>query len=385
MAGSAKPTWRLIISSLALGLIPHAGTAGDAPPSGLTIPISQTVMRDGTIRYSIWVKVGHRTVEAMLDTGSTGLRVLPPVVPGDLTGLPTEVTYENGVRLRGLSIPVGVEIGDLSGTVPVEVVDKTDCDATEANCPVPKHGTYLIGGDGLSGHGYSAILGIGFSERSTDVPNPLEVLGATQWMVELPSPDEPSATGRLVLKPDADAQAGFKMAPAVKGGDFFGCLQTKKPEQMICGPLLLDTGAPNIMAVTQDAETGEIWPRGRPANFRFRSGQTLSFDSGGAGDMSQVRIVPAKQRPKLGDSFILAGLFPYYFYDVLYDAAAHKVGLRERDRPTRESPAPTRQAAVEAPATKEPPPAKAAIEAPALKAAPDTPRELPPQDVANTP
>jgi len=389
MAGPAKTTWRLMISSLALGLIPHAGAAGEAAPSGLIIPISQTVMHDGTIRYSIWVKVGHRTVEAMLDTGSAGLRVLPPVVPGDLTGLPTEATYDNGVRLKGLSVPIGVEIGALSGTVPVEVVDKPECDATEANCPVSKHGgTFLIGGDGLSGHGYSAILGIGFSERSPDVPNPLEALGAGQWMVELPSPDDPSATGRLVLKPDAAAQAGFKMAPAVKGGDFFGCLQTKKPEQMICGPLLLDTGAPSIMAVTQDTETSEIWPKGRAANFRFRSGQTLSFDTGGAGDMSQVRIVPAKQRPKLGDSFILAGLFPYYFYDVLYDAAAHKVGLKERDKPAREAAAPARQAAAETPAAMEQPPAKPAVEAPLLKAAPgkpEGPRELPPQDTANTP
>ena len=380
MAGSAKPTWRLMISSLALGLVSHAGMAVAASPSGITIPINQTTMRNGAIRYSIWLKVGHRIVEAMLDTGSTGLRVLPPVVPGDLTGLPTEVTYDNGVRLRGLSIPVGVEIGDLSGTVPIEVVDKSDCDATEANCPARKHGgTFLIGGDGLSGHGYSAILGIGFSERGSDVPNPLEALGASQWMVELPSPDDPSATGRLVLNPDAAAQAGFKMAPAVKGGDFFGCLQTKKPEQMICGPLLLDTGAPSIMAVTQDTETGEIWPKGRAANFRFRSGQTLSFDSGGAGDMSQVRIVPAKQRPKLGDSFILAGLFPYYFYDVLYDAAAHKVGLKERDKTGQDTAAPTRQAAAETPPTMERVLANAAPE----KREP--PRELPPQDAANTP
>jgi hypothetical protein len=142
------------------------------------------------------------------------------------------------------------------------------------------------------------------------------------------------------------------------------------------------------MAVTQDTETSEIWPKGRAANFRFRSGQTLSFDTGGAGDMSQVRIVPAKQRPKLGDSFILAGLFPYYFYDVLYDAAAHKVGLKERDKPAREAAAPARQAAAETPAAMEQPPAKPAVEAPLLKAAPgkpEGPRELPPQDTANTP
>jgi hypothetical protein len=386
MAGLAKTTWRLVILGFMTGIVPHDVAADESTRTGLTVPISQTVMQDGTIRYSIWVKVGNRTVEAMLDTGSTGLRVLPPVVPGDLTGLPTEAEYPDGVKLEGLRIPLNVEIGSLSGPMQVGVVDKPECETTETNCPVPKHGdTFLIGSDGRTGHGYSAIIGIGFSERSPDIPNPLEALGASQWIVELPLPNDPSSTGLLILKPDAAARSGFKMAPSVKGGDFFGCLQTKKPEQMICGPVVLDTGAPEIVAYSQDAQTSEFWPPGRAASFRFRSGQTLSFDTGGKGEMSQVTVLTAKNRSGYGDAFISAGLFPFYFYDVLYDAAAHKVGLKERDKSTPVAAVPVQQAAAETQALMEPAPKPAAPPQPPLKTAPARPRPLPPQDTPNTP
>lgn len=390
MAGAAA-TLRWLILGVSPGLFPFVAAlasvipAGAAPASqaAFTIPVIQTVMSDGTIRYGVWLRVGHRIVEAMLDTGSTGLRVLPPVVPGDLTGMPSDATLENGVDLKGLSVPVVVDIGTLSGQIPVEVVDKPGCEQGETECPVPKHGDpFLIGGDGRSGHGFSAILGIGFSSRGQDLPNPLEALGARQWIVELPMPDDPKAMGKLIVGPDAAAQEGFKMAPSVTGGDFFGCLQSKKPEEMICGPMLLDTGATGILAVSQDVESPEIWPKGRGVAFRFRSGQMLSFDAGGAGDFSRIRVEPAKQHRGLGDTFIIAGLFPYYFYDVLYDAKAHKAGLRERGKPEKEAGA--RQAAIDTPAP-------TSIDAsrtssPALPAARTTgPRRLPPQDEPNAP
>ena len=83
--------------------------AADAP--SVEIPIKQTVMRHGALRYSVWVKVGDRSVEALLDTGSTGLRVLPAVVPGDLTGIPLEAGFATGETMRGCRFPSGWKSG----------------------------------------------------------------------------------------------------------------------------------------------------------------------------------------------------------------------------------------------------------------------------------
>jgi hypothetical protein len=388
MAGPATRTSKFIVLALASWVMPHLAAAQAIAQPTVEIPIYQTAMDDGTFHYSIWIQVGHRIVEALLDTGSTGVRVLPAVVPGDLTGMPTETEFGGVLNLNGLVVPETVEIGSLSKTVPVEVIDHSGCSQDTPNCPAPRHGgAFLIAGDGHSGHGYSAIVGIGFTERSQDIPNPLEALGVNRWIVELPLPDDPQATGRLILNPSVSAQAGFKMAPAVKGADFFGCLQSKKPEQMICGPMLLDTGAPGITAITQDIQTAEIWPEGRAVSFRFRSGQTLSFDAGGQGDLSQIRVVPTKQQSGHGDTFILAGVFPFYFYNVLYDATAHKVGLKERGKSQPATPPPVQQATAEVPPAMEP--AARAVPQPsqARPAAgiPRGPRELPPQDSPNTP
>lgn len=335
-----KRTGLVILQSLTLGVLawmPQKAHAQPSAPLAADIPIYQTVMQDHSLRYSIWVQVGSRNVEALLDTGSTGLRVLPAVVPGDLMGVPTETNFGAGLNLNGLVVQASVQIGPGSKSMPVEVIDHEGCPQTVTGCPVHGQDQYLISNDGMTGHGFSAIIGIGFSKRSYDIPNPLEALGFTRWIVELPMPDDPASTGHLLLDPDRAGMAGFRMAPGLKRFDFSGCLESTKPAQRICAPTLLDTGAPMIIAVTPDIENAEVWPKGRPAKFVFRTGQTLSFEAGEAGDPSMIQVTSPAQMPGNGENYVNAGVFPYYFYDVAYDAGAQEVGLRERGKPPRSS------------------------------------------------
>lgn len=52
-----------------------------APTSArLVVPINQTVLHDGTIRYSIGMRINGQRFRVMLDSGSTGLRLMPRVV-----------------------------------------------------------------------------------------------------------------------------------------------------------------------------------------------------------------------------------------------------------------------------------------------------------------
>jgi hypothetical protein len=58
-----------------------AGTHGPAPrrvaAERIEVPIKQTMLTDGTIRYSVLVKIGNASpIDAELDTGSTGISTM---------------------------------------------------------------------------------------------------------------------------------------------------------------------------------------------------------------------------------------------------------------------------------------------------------------------
>jgi hypothetical protein len=88
--------------SLWLLLGPTATLAGER----LEVPIKQTLLTDGVTRYSISVAIGGSPpIDVMLDTGSTGLRMLPGTVPVSaytISNRPSVYGYGSGVRLRQL-------------------------------------------------------------------------------------------------------------------------------------------------------------------------------------------------------------------------------------------------------------------------------------------
>lgn len=322
-----------IRSALALAVLwtpPSARAAGSGESD---VPITQSIIRDGVIRYGVWVKVGERSVLALLDTGSTGLRILPSVFRGDPVGVPTEAAFGSGALMRGVAMRMPVAIGARAGTAVVEVVQDLGCVETQPACDVARLGgeSTLIGGDGFSSEGYSAILGIGLPFRGTDVGNPLAALGVRRWIVDLPRPYA-AAEGHLVLDPEPRRREGFSMLERHGFADGDGCIQAAPMAKEACGSVLFDTGAPGVAVSFAEIKAASAWPKGTAGAFTFKAeGRSLplDFETGRTGGMIHGSVSPPAPHDPPG-AFILAGVEPYFSYDLLYEEESHRVGLKKR-------------------------------------------------------
>jgi len=88
------------------------------------VPIKEVALSDSVRRYSIPVTVGGTAIEAGLDTGSTGLRILPAVLSKDdalADGASDSEAYGAGTRIAGKSGHAKVAIGGLSASITVQL------------------------------------------------------------------------------------------------------------------------------------------------------------------------------------------------------------------------------------------------------------------------
>jgi len=329
---------------LALGLVgPSAAEAAER----VEVPLNQRVLSDGNIRYFVDVSVaGFHPVATMLDTGSTGLRILPNVVPdsafASISDQPSVAGYGSGVRLNGVVATLRAGLGGLfgPGPIPVQLVRMVDCFPRQPHCPASRlsQSDYRIGGDGLRKEGFDAILGNRMGTGPVD--NPLRRLGAQTWVVILPRPGE-NRPGALVLNPAAGELAGYTWFPTEQrlknSGAVFhdgipACLVIEKSGRRICGTTLLDTGAPGISISSKDPADRDGWRKGDQFTivFRNRRGDEVqaSFQAG-AGRPSQFSTSDP-QNDDQTEPHISAGTLPYFFFSVFYDDQRQLVGLKRR-------------------------------------------------------
>jgi hypothetical protein len=306
----------------------------------VVVPVAQTVLPDGDIRYSVPVRVGDSVaVDALLDTGSTGLRVMRGAMfRGSYTdtGFMSVSAFSAGDKLTGTVGTADLNIGGLAtdGAVPFEIVDRESCASFRPNCgaagvAAPEYG---IGGDGIAGQGFQAILGVGLRDAQ-GAENPLEHLGAKQWIIDLPEPGQ-GGPGRLILNPDWQDLQGFAMFPlAAEGGGVWhdpgfadtlpACLNDTTNGQSVCGQAILDTGAPGIIAFA-DGAAGPLWSAGDQAAMVF-GGLNLKFAVDATPGTGLLR-----EPKEAGGMDLVAGIVPFFAFDVLYDAAGGRIGLRAR-------------------------------------------------------
>jgi hypothetical protein len=314
----------------------------------IVVPISQTILPDGDIRYSVPVSVGNsQPVAALLDTGSTGLRVLPNAVPADTytdTGFSALYAYGSGDALSGTIATAPLAIGGAvtDGAVPLEMVSSVGCVMGAPRCGAGRLALqdYGIGGDGMAGQGFAAILGISLIPATgagyTD--NPLVHIGAKRWIIELPEPGT-AAPGALILNP-SDAELRdyqmFHLSPLAAGaaGQDAGwldsvpaCLRNLSTTESICGPAILDTGTPGIIAYANGA-AGPLWSPG--------DNLALEFSTGGSGVLSTSFAADrypgsgVLRQPQESGTALVAGMLPFFAYTVLYDAGNGMIGLKPR-------------------------------------------------------
>jgi hypothetical protein len=308
------------------------------------IPITQTVLPDNDIRYAVPINIGGVALNALLDTGSTGLRVLSPALPATAysdTGQPSVYAYGAGDRFSGTIATANVTIGGAGADMTFQLVQSIGCMAFAPDCGAANLAiaNYGIGGDGLANQGFPAILGASLAPG--DAANPLSALGASRWIIELPEPGQ-SGPGALILNPNAADLAGFQNfaltpVPATpqSGPNFWqdalpGCLNDQSAGATICGPTVLDTGSPGIVAYRPGSLSAPLWSPDDAASLAFTasgsaSAATIAFRADNFPGSGMI------EAPASGEAAALvAGVLPFFADDVLYDADAGTIGLRPR-------------------------------------------------------
>jgi len=325
----------LTLVMAAAAILPGLARAQGAPPRS-EVPIKEVILSDGTRRYAVTIQVGGTTIEAGLDSGSTGLRILPGVLaPGDAerTGRGSRYGYGAGAELRGVIGRATVRIGGQGGPTTVQLVESVGCTAQRPDCAAGRIALadYGIQGDGLKGEGFKAILGANMGEA--DAASPLPAIGARRWIIELPLPGS-GRPGRLILDPAPEEMAGYRTLHVLAGPGGMhdavrGCLENAASKQALCGPAILDTGAPGIEAINAD---GAAWPAGTPAVLAFfdRGDKPVTAASFQIGQRKFASHLAFPHRPLAGQLRLFTGLAAYFAYSVLYDSEAGTLGLKPR-------------------------------------------------------
>ena len=313
-----------------------------ASASRVEIPIERTVLLDGVVRYWVPVTIGTLgPVPALLDTGSTGLLVLSRAVKKGALRRQGWVNYSyaNGETLSGYLAKAPIRIGSAGTGVPISfgVVEKVKCTADKPKClgAKLKPEVYGIGGDGIEGEGFVAILGVGPDQHA--LANPLAFLGDKRWIIDLPLPGVAGA-GTLILNPTEAELSGFTMFPASAAtrsqhngfkGAIDGCLVERFTGTSICGPVAPDTGGPSVdVKMANPPNFSMPW---HLAQFALELGTdrnrfTLPFDL----KPESAAWVYFDQEPKTPQTMILAGVLPYLKCRVFYDYRTNNFGFESR-------------------------------------------------------
>lgn len=321
---------RILWFVAAAGLVLTAAEAGR-----VELPISQSVNRGGWIRYSVPVKLGSQTVEAMLDTGSVGLRILPGVLAASdmqASSHDDHYGYGSGVELRGVVAEGTLSLGPVAGSVHFQNVQTVGCTDLVPHCAAENRdpSQFGIGGDGVSGQGYKAIFGTNLT--TAEIDHPLQEIGITSWIVILPRPGE-SGPGKLILDPSEEERAGFTMLslPDRRAGYLPGCLMADaKPDEKACGRVVFDTGAPGLNLVTADPPAFFPWPRGTVVDLLVEDDAHQRAGIRFAANTAPSYAVRANRATKAPFTRI-NGATPFLSYAILFDAKARKIGLKARE------------------------------------------------------
>lgn len=252
--------------------------------SRFVVPIYQVATRAGCLRYFVQVGLGNSTVDAMLDTGSVGLRVLAKALFAtdfSCNGKTTHYGFASGAQLNGDLSHAFVSIGELAaGTrqVQFQLVRSLSRSVWARNYDESYLNSrdFRFGGRVSEGGGFAGIFGINIAPMR-DVTNPLIALGVKRWIVRLPQPDD-HLPGELILNPDAGEMQGFtlfNLRSSRVGAAVTGCLVNLDTGERCCGKVRLDSGAPGIVVAPGKADkTFRQWPDATKAALVLRSSNT---------------------------------------------------------------------------------------------------------------
>jgi hypothetical protein len=307
----------------------------------IVVPI-HALERHGTVRYWIPVTIGGKTVEALFDTGSTGLHVMSNAINGgDVTptGGDSRNSYSNGQTLHGDIATATVSLGASAPQqmIKIDVVQSISCDAPIKRCQTPANKRHANAGELIGEGNYSAIFGASMPSPSLQRPvgNPLVKFGDA-WIVRLPGHGE--KTGALIINPDANDLKGFVLYPAGQGPNqgggrdnpIPGCLGIEGSSKQYCGPFVFDTGMSSVFVITtQDLH---ILRSGTKVTMAFGEGSDHALKAGFKVDDAQMNPARVAIGPfpnfHQAPTRVLIGVEGYEHFSVLYDYKNGQIGLK---------------------------------------------------------
>jgi Protein of unknown function (DUF3443) len=328
---------------------PEASPDADAQalPVSVPMPVTQT-STSGSMRFSVTLQVGGAPLDVLLDTGSSGLRILQGAVPdasyASETTTAVTYSYHSGLELQGVVALATVGLGSLqtAAPIPVMLVTQIGCEAADPSCgyagQTPQNATVF--------GSFKAIFGVGMRNGASQIGNPIVQLpGHPSFLVQAPAYG--GTGGTLVVAPSPSQLAGMQNAslPAASGDgpladgtpawdDRYGlpaCLDDATTGTDYCVPAELDTGNPPIYVE---------WPQYTGTSTTIlAAGDAIQVTLGAASTpLAQYSFTVASPptpgideveiEAATGSGFMNLGTGVFFRFDAYFDQAHGVIGLR---------------------------------------------------------
>ena len=315
-----------------LAAVPASTPSSTPSSTSASVPISGPLSSgDDGLRLYAQVTVGGAPLRVLVDTGSTGLRVVESKVPAAATapaGPAGPTAYGSGVQITGTVARTSVALGPVTspGPVPVELVTGTSCLPRRPRCGAADGRTPPSFGGQFDG-----ILGIapGFAPQ---VPNPLWYLGAVGHVYTIHH--DPAGGDALVLGDPATGYTLEHLSPEPRTDRLPDgpppwrsridvCFDARPlPAGHVCSPTLLDTGTPSLATINAPGAASAV-PAGTALHLGTPGAWSVDYTVGPA-DAAQVAPPPS------GNQGSVIGLPAFARADVRFDLDAGSIGIRAR-------------------------------------------------------
>lgn len=318
--------------AILMGVMVGAGAA--QAQESARIPLQDRPDGSGFANFVTVAVGGGAAHQVLLDTGSTGLRILASAVGPNvrLTNIPVTYSYTSGNVLRGVlgyakvSFPGSSPAVATETEIAIQVVQSVGCKAEKPNCPGWRWGQ-------------AGVMGVGYLPLNAF--NPLAQLGGNLgngFIVVSDDLARPGIAPHIVVGLTSANTAGFTFAPFDREPDgqqpkglkawntksVHACFSVDRgPEG--CDGTVFDTGAANG---TFEVPNRPVGRRVRPGNVVTtrvpQAGIELSVVAGRDAWRNRYRVEPPHGVP-LGFN---AGGLVFRHYQIAFDAVRGRIGFK---------------------------------------------------------
>ena len=295
------------------------------------------------------ININGQAIDVIFDTGSNGLRILN----GALHGAPVDSDTEWVSIGYGFSPPYFYIRGNVAGgdfsinglsnnnSLRFMVIRSTSADSTG-----PWNST--LDSTAISSghfHNFEGIMGVGFrlTSGNNGIANPLAQLpGNGSYIVEFPP--YTGATGSVIINPNSSDAAGFVMFPLTADFTLLPNGMNSWQDNMLNGTLtvngtpisgttLIDSGDPTTDATAVTLPFTGLVPPGESVSMQLTEpDKTVPSVSSTFKVSTQTsgKDLAALVSEKTGPTRVVFGVNIFFQYDIFYDQANGRIGLRKK-------------------------------------------------------